>query len=73
MHVHIFYNIIIFANINRYLLRVYLQTFTGNTDATTVVENQLAFPVSARCVRLHPLTFTGWGDLSIEVYGCPSV
>ena len=50
-----------------------LQTFTANTDDTTVVENQLPTPVTCLCMRLYPLECHMFCDLKIEVYGCPSV
>ena len=57
----------------KYLIRVYLQTFQANTDVATVVENLLPTPITALCLRVHPLEWIGWPALKIEVYGCPAI
>lgn len=44
--------------------------FTGNTDADTVVEHDLPFPVIADRVRLLVIEFTGRGCVRWELYGC---
>ena len=46
------------------------QTFTANTDFTTIVENRLSTPVIALCIRLYPLTWFGFPCLRMEVLGC---
>jgi len=48
----------------------HFQTFTGNTDRTTVVENRLPTHVIAMCIRLFPLTWLGLPCLRMEVIGC---
>jgi len=52
----------------------YFQTFTGNVDRDTVVTNRLPAAVTARCLRLFPVTWVAGGAnvpcLRMEVYGC---
>ena len=57
----------------KYVIRLYLQTFPANTDASTVVENQLPTPITALCLRVHPLGWNDYPDLEMEVYGCPAI
>jgi len=49
------------------------QTFTGNTDQTTVVENRLSTPVAAFCLRLYPLSWFVAPCMRMEVLGCVPV
>ena len=57
----------------KWLIYAYLQTFPANTDTTTLVENQLPTPITAQCLRFHPLTWHEWPDVKIEVYGCLAI
>ena len=48
----------------------YYQSFTGNTDRSTVVENRLPSPVVALCIRLFPMSWLELPCLRMEVIGC---
>jgi len=54
-----------------YLLFLH-QTFTGNRDQNTIVEQRLSTPVTALCVRLYPLTWLADPCMRMEVLGCVS-
>jgi len=56
--------------LSKFVIHLFLQTFPGNTDQYNVVDNQMPAPVTALCLRFHPLTFVDWVDIKIEVYGC---
>ncbi|XP_028517886.1 neuropilin-2-like, partial [Exaiptasia diaphana] len=45
-------------------------TFTGNTDANSVVKNAISPPIVARYVRVHSLSWQTTIALRIELYGC---
>ena len=51
---------------------LYLQTFLANTDDATVVYSQLPAPITALCLRLHPLEWNSWSVLKMDVFGCLS-
>ena len=44
--------------------------FAGNTDASSVVTQQLSVPVIARYVRLHPAAWNTAISMAFELQGC---
>ena len=64
-----------FVNIYRYF-KVCLsmidphQVFNGNLAGNLVKMNTLECPVSARCVRINPTTWTDWISMRFDVLGC---
>ena len=49
------------------------QVFTANTDRYSVVKNYLLKPLSAKSVRVLPLTWNIKICMRLELYGCPYV
>lgn len=47
------------------------QTFHGNVDKDTPVLSELPEPVTARFIRVYPLTWNGSLCMRLEVLGCP--
>ena len=45
-------------------------TYNGNTNQHTVVRNEIQPAVRARYIRLYPLTWYGYMQLRMELYGC---
>ena len=45
-------------------------TFNANTDRNTVAERDVVPTITARYVRLHPLTWNSWPSVRWEIYGC---
>ncbi|MBT3310692.1 MAG: discoidin domain-containing protein [Desulfobacterales bacterium] len=43
--------------------------FSGNTDTTTAVSNDLKKPVKARYLRFHPVTWNSHITMRVEAYG----
>ena len=79
--VHIYLIIIMFARqIHIVIMSTYwinitsfrYQTFVGNTDKNTIVENRLnvTTPVVALCIRLYPVLWFSFPCLRMEVLGC---
>lgn len=50
-----------------------VQSFTGNSNADSVVQHKLQQPVVARFLRLIPANWNPNGrmGLRLEAYGCP--
>jgi len=46
------------------------QTFNGNKDEDTTVTNSLACPITAKCVRLIPLTWNNNISMRMDLKGC---
>ncbi|EDO30628.1 predicted protein, partial [Nematostella vectensis] len=44
--------------------------FNGNTDKTTVVKRTFSMVTAARYVRVNPMTFQGYKQMRVELYGC---
>ena len=49
---------------------LFLQIFPGNSDRNSVMKNILSPAISARHVRIHPVSWTNWISMRIELYGC---
>ncbi|EDO33997.1 predicted protein, partial [Nematostella vectensis] len=47
--------------------------FNGNTDKTTVVKRTFSIVTAARYVRVNPMTFQGYKQMRVELYGCRQV
>ena len=45
------------------------QEFTGNTDHSTVVTNELEEPIIARVIRIRPVAWNGHISTKLAVYG----
>jgi len=43
---------------------------TGNSDQNTVVKHELSQPITARYIRLVPLSWKGHISMRMELYGC---
>ncbi|XP_060074006.1 hemocytin-like [Ylistrum balloti] len=48
------------------------QTFTGNTDEDTVVNNTLTAQVTAKCIRVNPVTWNHHIAMRMDIIGCDS-
>jgi len=48
----------------------FLQVFIGNRDRNSIVKNVLSPAVTARYVRIHPLSWYRHISMRFEVYGC---
>lgn len=47
------------------------QNFTGNTDPTNIVINEINITTAAKKIRFHPLTFVEQACMRASVFGCP--
>jgi len=50
---------------------IFFQVFPGNDGPNTLVENTFPVPVVALCVRINPITFSGYMSLRFDLTGCP--
>ncbi|XP_028417633.1 uncharacterized protein LOC114542082, partial [Dendronephthya gigantea] len=46
------------------------KTFIGNTDRNTIIKNVLSPAITARYVRIHPVTWQSHISMRMELYGC---
>nr|XP_039252583.1 lactadherin-like [Styela clava] len=44
--------------------------FTGNHDETTIKENRFSQPITARYIRIHPVTWQDHISMRIEILDC---
>ncbi|XP_066019015.1 uncharacterized protein [Pocillopora verrucosa] len=47
------------------------KVFDGNRDSDTVVYNKLTSPITARYIRLKPMTWNNHISMRMDLYGCP--
>ena len=46
------------------------QVFRGNYDRFVIITNKFSRPITARYIRIHPMTWKGYIAMRVEFYGC---
>ncbi|XP_028395314.1 EGF-like repeat and discoidin I-like domain-containing protein 3 [Dendronephthya gigantea] len=57
-------------NLTSYKINATQKVFAGNYDEDTVVTNRLYPAINARYIRIHPVSWSDYISLRIEVIGC---
>ena len=55
--------------LNKFHIFLFTQEFPGNSDASTVVKNELGTVTKARYVRFYALTYNAWPCFKVEIFG----
>lgn len=59
------------SNFERYTVRGFAKTFSGNRDRDSVVKNTLSVPITARYIRINPRSWHTHISMRVELFGCP--
>lgn len=60
----------LFSLLLKIILFVIFQTFAGNVDRHSIVENLLSEPITARYIRIHPVAYHAHMSMRIELRQC---